>query len=294
MAEDEALARVLDRWDAWLAEQPAALGRMLAPPAKHTQVWWAGGQIGTTLPLSLRTLYIWHNGEKKAGTIFEALLKEEMTSVRDEIGDIRFLPLTGLVRLSAERVVVEGPKEIARHRDDARSFLVPFVWIREAPYELEAEDQDDTDGSSGPADGDWVLAVDTEHEAVWLFEYADEELEGVNWRAAGVAELMDEMLERLTSGRVKVELPAPFIRETAPRDLEREARELVELLCAKELIDIPAQARGDFEARLRARLGRRPRARAVDEVVTLIEEDPAVEEVFVETDVLRVVVDEFI
>src|SRR5262245_52303960 len=118
MAEDESLARVLAAWDAWLSEQPAALGRMLAPAAKHTQVWWAGGQIGTTLPIALRTLYRWHNGERKPGAIFEALLRDEMKDFgRDEIGPIQFLPIAGLVRRGAERVAMEHD-EVTRHRAD--------------------------------------------------------------------------------------------------------------------------------------------------------------------------------
>jgi hypothetical protein len=293
MAEDEPLARVLASWDAWLAKQPAALARMFVPPAKHTQVWWAGGQIGTTLPRALRTLYRWHNGERKEGAIFEALLKEEMKIVREQIGPIRFMPLRTLVRHGAERVAIEGPKEITRHRNDGLAFLVPFVWIREAPYELEPEAEAE-EAAGEPGEGDWVLAVDTELEAVWFYEYAGEELEGVHQRTPSVAAFMEEMLERLTSGRVQVDLPVPFMRETAPRDLEREAKELLDLLCAKELIEVAPDLRDEFEARLRVRLGRKPRARAVDEVVALLEDDPAVEELYAETEVFRVLVDEFI
>ncbi|WP_394832354.1 hypothetical protein LVJ94_38165 [Pendulispora rubella] len=302
--DDEVLKDVLSRWDAWLEGQPKALQRMLAPGAEHAQVSSAGQQLGITLPSALRILYRWRNGERRGGTIFDAVLRKEMEAAayREEVGPIRFLSLANVTLFGLEDAVVESAGEAHRFghydRDQGgapNAHFVPFMWIPEQPRALSLLEEDEEKAAEGPGDGDWVFAVDTHVQAVWFFEYANEELEGTFLQAPNLATFMNDVLQALMSGRAEVTLPRLSAREAAPRDVTKEAEILLSILVQKGVIALSeAEPVDAVRRRLEVRLARKPRKRMLDEVVAFFEEDGGIEETYEEPDVMRVIVEEVV
>lgn len=292
------LQEVLARWDAWLAGH-RAIARMFSKSASNGQIWWTGQQLGKSLPPSLRSLMAWHNGETRTSRIVDRMLREyfsEVFALYSHHGPARWMNHLAIAREGLWLAQLNNAESgvVCRRRSDdetSNAALVPFIHI---PLGIdETESKGDDDGPTEINDGDWILAVDTLYESVWLFESDGEELEGLRCQAPNLAAFWGELLALLETG--KVELPAPVKREEAPAEPEKEAIGLVRLLIEKEFVALASGVdMAALHARVAACLREKRRERARDRVVKCILEDDAFEDVFAEDDVLRLLIEQYI
>jgi hypothetical protein len=103
---------------------------------------------------------------------------------------------------------------------------------------------------------------------------------------------MEVFLAQLDQGEVQVQPVLPPRREIAPRDVDKEARFLLQLLCENGAIEVSAKQLQELTQELAHRLKRKPRAKAISDCVQLLEDSPAVEEIFVNRETLTLFVDE--
>ena len=258
---------------------------VLAGPATPSAMELCQKELGVALPSSLRSLYGWHNGEPDGSMFFDGLLKEEFDILEQFSSDpltARFMPLAEVARAGSFQAHLDADGECALGRSrDAESFhLVPFLWLQ-APHDPDTGD---------PDDGDWLLAVDTGSQAVWLFEVAGEGL--VFKHAPGLKRWFGPLVERLEkTARSK---PPPSIRQPPPR-VDPPALMLLRLLLDKKLIELaPDVELADLAERVAPMLKLIPEKRATKEVVAFFFDDPNIDEVFADEDMLKAIIREFV
>lgn len=258
---------------------------VLAAPASQAAVEKCQKELGFPLPSSLRSLYTWHDGEPAGSTFFDSLLKEEF-DVLEQFSSApltaRFMSLAEVARAGSFEAHVDADGECALGRaKDAPSFhLVPFLWLM-APHDKDIGE---------PDDGDWLLATDTSTQAVWLFEVAGEGL--VFKHAPGVKRWFGPLIERLE--KTARSRPPPSIRQAPPR-VDPPAILLLRLLIEKKLIELaPDVSVADVAERVTPLLKLVPEKRATKEVVAFLFDDPNIDEVFADEDMLKAITREFV
>jgi hypothetical protein len=297
------MTSVLARFDAWTAGATTR-GRCLAPPAKPAAIARLEKSLGTRLPPSLRALYAWHDGETDVSTLFDALCRDdharEWETYNAAEPEIRLMSLAEIATAGAfdarfDEDTGECIRVEDRSEDDGsglRAKLVPFLWIHARDSQGAVEEGLD---AMGPHDDDWLVAVDTLHEAVWLFEIADEGLEGVLEEASSLAAWLDVRVERLERSEVSVGDEDGAGARQGARDVRPPAELLLQFLLDRELVELAEGASlPKLALRMTPLLGLKPEKRAIQEVIGFFEEDDDVDEVFADDDVLKAIVVEFL
>lgn len=297
----KSLIDVLTYFDECLARKQATVRDMLAPGATADRIERCANAIGKRFPSALRTLYAWHDGESEGATVFEALCRDKYEGLwqgyTDAALEIRFMSLAEVTRSG----------DFGGRLDDGGR-LVPFLWLRRRGAAVGEE----------PADHDWLLAVDTARERVWLFEVGEVALEGTFEEAATLAEWLEGFTARLmrpsfvglaATPAAKAATATPTARQTpsgargaAARpspgrkaSVEPPAVALLRLMVEKELVELAPEATlADVAARLEPHLHRTPRKRAVAAAIAFFEEDATVAELYADDDVLRALLEEFV
>lgn len=298
--DDPELAAVLVRFDAALGRAKTAC-RALAPGAKHTQISWVGQQIGARVPRGLRQLLTWHNGERGDGGVFHALLAKQLTDTWSTWNEapfaVRFLSTTGIAS--------EGAYEAVRREDGTfgRAYaggpapnakLMPFVSIRSLEQQGAASAWSDGEGdddtyAGGSSDDDWLIAVDDLDERIHLFEIGNQGLEGVALQASSMTDFLTALVERVERGEVSFSDP-----KDEPRQEVDAARLLLEMLVARNLLELEADTEAVLAERLRPLLQRKPKKRAVQAVLASLADDEAVAEIYAPDEALATIIAEFV
>jgi hypothetical protein len=297
---------VLARFDAWLGGSKSR-ARCLAPPAKApAAIAKLEKTLGARLPASLRALYAWHDGETESSTLLDALCRDDHAAEWDTYNpaepEIRLMNLAQIASAGAFDVRFdEETGECIRLSDDddddddgsgLRAKLVPFLWIHAREPDGAVEEGLD---AMGPHDDDWLVAVDTLHEAVWLFEIADEGLEGVLDEASSLAAWLDVRVERLESDEVTVHDDEGEGEGEGGRASRPAAELLLQFLLDRRLLELAEGASLPKVAlRMTPLLGLKPEKRAIEEVIGFFEDDDDVDEVFADDDMLKAIAVEFL
>ncbi len=294
------LKDVLSRLDAWIAASPAR-ARLLAPPATDAAIAKAEKSLGTKLPATLRALYEWHDGETEGAGLLDALRADEHTEAWETYNtsepELRWMSLA--------EVVAAGPFE-AWFDDDtgacmrgeadaeegvARTTLVPLLWMRgkDAPRD------DEDDGVRAPVDDDWLFAIDTLHGGVFLFEIADEGLEGVMEEAMSFAAWLAPRVRKLEKGEIVVGAEAAKRAPATQAKTRPPAELLLHFLADRELVEIEeGSSIPEVAVRVTPLLALKPEKRAIASVIALLEEDAGIAEVFADDEVLKRIIAEFL
>jgi hypothetical protein len=290
------LADVLGSFDRWLATQPRAALAKLSPKTSAAQVAKVERKLGTKLPASLRMLYAWHDGERAKSGLFDPagreLYGEIWHSYNDTRFELHFLSLAEMAMEGATGVSFDAEGECVRPAQHDRSAqpdkLVPFAWVRGLP-----KGRDDVDdvakGHDSPlSKEDWLICVDTRHERVWMFELGNQGLEGVAQEASDVAAWFYRVLSVL-------EAPAKPAKRSGPPQIEPPAVVLLRLMIDKKLIELAEGADlMEVAARLGPLLQQSPKKIALKSGIDFFAQDKAVDEVFVDDDLLETLLKEFV
>lgn len=296
--KEASLADVLARLDKWIGAS-SARARWLAAPVKEAALGRAEKELGVSLPASMRALYKWHDGESEDSPLFDAMCRDDHADDWERYNpsepEIRFMPLADVVKAGVfEGIFDEDTGELSRLHGKApagasTTTLVPFLWMR-------AKDAAGTEAEEpqGPHDDDWLYAIDTLHEAVWLFEIANEGLEGVLEEAHDLASWLERRVVKLERGQLVID----ELDEDDPRS-SRNARPASELLLQflldRKLLEIAGEGSiPEIAKRLKPLLALKPEKRAIKEVITFFEEDDGIDEVFADDEMLRAIVVEFL
>lgn len=270
----------------------------LRPGAAAEAIKAAGAKLGSPVPASLAALYARHDGETPSSSLFDTATREELSiqweSWSEGSFEVRFMSLAQVVNVGTTEAWLDGDGECLRSPpedgDDAEeTVLVPFVRIR---ARLSGGKSSNVDSSQ---DDDWLFAVDTNREAVWLYEVGNQGLEGVLEEAPNLAAWFDRMATELTRAQQKALAesvpPAPGKGPTvnAPSEL------LVKFMVDRKLIELEDGATIAKVARkLAPLLSLKPSKRAVRAVLDGLSDDDQIGEIFADDDLLAKVVIEFV
>jgi hypothetical protein len=297
---DGVLAAILERFDAWVTRQRSTIRNGLSRGATATQLERVSKSLGVPLPRDLKALYAWRDGETETGELFDEVvrpqLEETWASYNDDPLEVRFMPLTEVVRAGAFRARLDDDtgecRQTVTDPDKANCHLVPFLWIRSPIGEDATEEDEDGDEVRVPAENDWHLAVDTERQSVWLFEVSGEGLAEVVEASGTLAEWLSPIVSGLERGEIPLDGITPS--ERIPR-VEPAARLLLRFLIDREQIELAEGVPLDaVAAKLGPLLDKKPRRSAIDAVVEFFEDDEAIAELYADDDLLREVVGEFV
>lgn len=298
---DAELAAILERFDAWLARQRSGIRNGLSRGATATQLDRVGKTLGVKLPKDLRALYAWRDGETESGELFDVLVRptieDAWASYNEDPVEVRFMPLTEVVRAGAFRARIDGKtgrceQTSGKHgKAKANCHLIPFLWIR-SPIADEVTEDDDGEEVRVPAESDWHVAIDTEKQSVWLFEVANEGLEEIIQESPSLAAWLAPFVETLERGEVRLDSIAPS--ERVPK-IEPPARLLLRFLLDREQLELAEGVTVDDVAeKVAPLLDKKPRRSAIDAVIEFFEDDETIAELYADDDILREVVGEFV
>jgi hypothetical protein len=288
---EPSLTDILARLDKWLAAKPTRAG-YLAPPANDAALTKAEKALGVKLPASFRALYKWHDGETESSPLFETMCRDDHATEWETYStgelEIVLMKLDDVAAAGVfEGIFDEDTGECLRLEGKApagaaTTKLVPFLWMRSRERE-EGE---------GPLDDDWLVAIDTLHEAVWMFEIANEGLEGIFEEAHSLSVWLDAHIRKLEKGLVQVEEPEG---PQSARNAKPPSELLIHFLLDRKLVELAEGAEiPTIAKRLAPLLGVKPEKRAVKEVISFFEDDDDVEELFADDEMLRAIVTEFL
>lgn len=290
MDSHEDLRSELARFDGWLAKHPLQLSA-LKKGATDAVLAKGDKAFGVAIPSSLRALWAWHEGEVAHADLFEGLLRESISTLRQAYSSapigIRFMPVAEASAIAPLEVTVgeEGECE----RTPGGDHLIPFVRVR--TVETGAADDDD-DEDDELADDDWLVAVDTKRQAVWLYEVGNQGLEGVFEEATSLAEWVSLFVE----GLIAVPLPTANKPDETGRQpsVAPPAEVMLRMLVDKELVELaPDATLEDVAQRLAPILDLKPPKRAAVALTEFFESDQGIAELFADDEILSVLAREF-
>lgn len=292
------LEQVFTRFDGWLAKK-SSRARLFNAPASPEKIALAEKKIRAKFPASLHALYTWRDGETSESTIFETTFREDFEvqweAYSEEDLEIRFMSLAETMRAGAfdAHFDEKGGCVVGPTTDPgARTKLVPFLWLRErGGGGLQANEDDDRE----PWDHDWLVAVDTKEERVWLFEVANEGLEGTFEQGKALAPWLERAVAKLEAGIVPTDTELPGPPESMRGRVEPPSELLLRLLVEKRLIELAdGMTPRDVAPRIVPLLSHKPEKRAIRDVLAFFDDDDDIAEVYADDDMLKAIVAEFL